>query len=168
MFLTKEHSEHSHRLHEFAAEIRGKFLNSTAWIETLLNDILAGYFCPNDKRRGLFFSEVVNDMRLSAKTAVLDKILQREFPDILTAYPRLRKRLDCLRKFRNRLAHAHIDTSELALTAKKVDEVTFIFYDDGQNKRQRITRAEASRRGKEANQLRDDLLKIQARVTKRA
>jgi hypothetical protein len=79
----------------------------------LLNDILAGYFCPNDKLPGLFFSEVVNDMRLSAKMAVLDKILQRDFPDFLTAYPRLRKRLDTLRIFRNRLAHAHIDTSEL-------------------------------------------------------
>jgi hypothetical protein len=68
VFPTREDLEHSHRLHEFAAEIRGKFLNSTAWIETLLNDILAGYFCPDDKRQGLFFSEVVNDMRLNSKT----------------------------------------------------------------------------------------------------
>jgi hypothetical protein len=60
VFPTKEHLEDSHRLHEFAAEIRDKFLNSTAWVETLLSDILAGYFCPNDKCRGLFFSEVVN------------------------------------------------------------------------------------------------------------
>ncbi len=38
---SKEHLAQSHALHEFAAELRGKFLNGSAWIETLLGDILA-------------------------------------------------------------------------------------------------------------------------------
>src|SRR5882724_11192124 len=150
MFPTKEHLDHSHALHEFASEVRGKFLNASAWIETLVADILASYFCPDAKRRGLFFSDVANDMRLSTKAVLLDKVLQHEFPQLRSAYPRLSKRLDALRIFRNRLDHSHIDTSEAALAAKKADEVTFIFYEDGKAKHQRVTRTDAKRRAEEA------------------
>src|SRR5438067_9117812 len=100
MFPTKESLAQSKILHKLAAELRGKFLNGSAWIETLLGDILATYFCRDSERRGLFFSEVANDMRLSSKATLLDKILQREFPQLLKAYPRLKKRLDSLRGFR--------------------------------------------------------------------
>jgi hypothetical protein len=165
---SKEHLAQSHALHEFAAELRGKFLNGSAWIETLLGDILATYFCRDSERRGLFFSEVANDMRLSSKATLLDKILQREFPQLLKAYPRLKKRLDSLRGFRNRLAHAHIDTSEHALATRKSDEVTFIFYEDGQMKRQQVTRDEAQRRANEANQLRKDLVEVQRVIAESA
>jgi hypothetical protein len=79
---SKEHLAHPQALHEFAAELRGKFLNGSAWIETLLGDILATYFCGDSERRGLFFSEVANDMRLSSKATLLDKILEREFPQL--------------------------------------------------------------------------------------
>jgi hypothetical protein len=162
---SKEHLAHSHALHEFAAELRGKFLNGSAWIETLIGDILAAYFCGDSERRGLFFSEVANDMRLSSKATLLDKILEREFPQLRKTYPRLKQRLDSLRAFRNRLAHAHIDTSEAALAAGKSDEVTFIFYEDGQMKRQQVTRAGARRRADEANQLRKDLVELQRAIT---
>jgi len=161
-FPTTDQLDQSHRLHEFAAELRGKFLNGVAWIDIVLAEILAQYFCQNEKRQALFFSEIANDLRFAAKSAVLEKILQREYPKVLASYPRLRQRLDKLRMFRNRLAHAHIDTSEATLNTKTPDEVTFIFYDDGKVKRQRVTRADASRRAKEANQLRSDLVKIRS------
>jgi len=164
MASSKEHLVHSKVLHEFAAELRGKFLNGSAWIDTLLGDILAAYFCADPNRRGLFFSEVANDMRLSTKATLLDKILQHDFPHLLAAHPRLKKRLDSLRAFRNRLAHAHIDTSERALAAKRTDKVTFIFYEDGQMKHQHVTRADAQRRASEANQLRKDLVEIQRAI----
>src|SRR6266700_574119 len=80
MFPTKENLAQSKILHKFAAELRGKFLNKNAWIETLLGDILASYFCSDVNRRVLFFSEVANDMRSSTKAALLDKILQHSFP----------------------------------------------------------------------------------------
>ena len=165
---SKEHLAHSQALHEFAAELRGKFLNGSAWIETLLGDILATYFCGDSERRALFFSEVANDMRFSSKAALLDKILEREFPQLRKAYPRLKQRLDSVRRFRNRLAHAHVDTSEAALAARKSDEVTFIFYEDGQMKRQQVARADAQRRANEANQLRKDLVEVQRTITKSA
>jgi len=165
MSPTKKHLTHSKILHEFAAELRGKFLNKSAWIETLLGDILATYFCSDVNRRGLFFSEVANDMRLSAKAALPDKILQHNFPQLRETHPRLKKRLDSLRTFRNRLAHSHIDTSEHALASKQSDEVTFIFYEDGKMKHQCVTRADAQHRAAEANQLQNDLIDIQRAVT---
>jgi hypothetical protein len=165
MFPTKDHLEQSHALHAFASEIRGKFLNIGSWIETLLADIIAEYFCRDAKRRRLFFSEVATEMRLSAKAALLDKILEHHFHEIHSGHPGLKKRLDAFRQFRNRLAHSHIDTSEAVLAAKKSDEVMFIFYDQGQTKRQNVTRAEAQRRAQDANKLHDDLLKIQRAIT---
>ena len=163
MFPTKESLAQSKILHKLAAELRGKFLNKSAWIETLLGDILASYFC-SDVNRRVLFSEVANDMRSSTKAALLEKILQHSFPQLREAHPRLKKRLDSLRTFRNRLAHSHIDTSEDALAAKKFDEVTFVFYEDEEMKRQCVTRADAKRRATEANQLQNDLLDIQRAV----
>ena len=53
-----------------------------------------------------------------------------------------------------------------ALAARKSDEVTFIFYEDGQMKRQQVARADAQRRANEANQLRKDLVEVQRTIRK--
>jgi hypothetical protein len=162
--MTPEELKNSHKLHEFASELRGKLLNGAAWIDMLLCEIITSYFCTNQNRRALFFSEIGVDINLYRKTELRLKILKREFPVILVSYPRLQEQLNAFRKFRNLLAHSHIDTSKLALGAKSTDEVTFIFYENGKTKRQRVTRADAQSRAKQANQLRDTLLQIQSRI----
>jgi len=50
--LTAAESTKSKELHAFAEEVRGKFFTGAAWIETLLSDIIAGYFArtSNDDR----------------------------------------------------------------------------------------------------------------------
>ena len=166
--MTPEERDKSQKLHQFAAQLRGKFLNGAAWIDMLLCEIITSYFCTSQNRRKLFFSEVGVDINLYRKTELLLKILKHEFPAILVAYPSLQEQLNAFRKFRNRLAHSHIDTSKLALRAKTTDEVTFIFYEDGKTKHQRVTRADAQLRAKEANQLRDDLLGIQRLIADQA
>jgi len=82
--LTPGEFGRSHQLHEFANEIRGKFLTNATWIEILLSDILASYFCTSEKRRALFFSEVIVEMRLYQKTELLMKLLRSEYPEMLT------------------------------------------------------------------------------------
>src|SRR5438552_9230084 len=71
MFPTKESLAQSKTLHKLAAELRGKFLNKSAWIETLLGDILSSYFC-SDVNSRVLFCELENDMRLSSKAELLD------------------------------------------------------------------------------------------------
>src|SRR5438477_8293063 len=106
---TSEDYEHVHELHAFASHLRGQFLNGTAWVEVLLTDVIANYFCPDKRRRMFFFSELANTMRFSAKTALLEKILKFDFPALQVAHRNLRKDLDSLGEFRNMLAHRHID-----------------------------------------------------------
>jgi hypothetical protein len=166
--LSPEELSSSHRLHDFANEVRGKFLTGAAWIEMLLSDIIATYFCTNEQRRPLFFSEIAVELSLYRKTELLIKLLKQEFPTIVTSHPRLKTQLDGLRTFRNLLAHSHIDTSRSALSTRTQNEVTFIYYRNGKTERQKVTRADAQQRAKEVNQLRSTLIAIQARVMPRA
>ena len=120
-----------------------------AWIETLLSDIIARYFCVDEHGRSLFFSDIALEMNLRRKTELLITLLNRDFPTILTAHPRLKDQLEALRSFRNRLAHSHIDTSKPALSATTRDEVTFIYYRTGKTQRQAVTREDAQQQAKE-------------------
>lgn len=159
--------DQSHRLHEFANTLRGKFLGATTWIEPLLADILAGYFCCDTRRRSLFFTEIAQRMPFERKTRLLFTILEQEFPPLVAAHPNLKAQLEELREFRNLLAHAHIDTSETALAEDRRDEVTFVSYSKGSSKVERVTCESADRRGTASNQIRDDLVRIQLTITKR-
>ncbi len=158
---TTEDYEHVHELHVFASHLRGQFLNGTAWVEVLLTDVIANYFCPDKRRRMFFFSEVGNGMRFSAKTALLEKILKFAFPALHKAHPDLRKKLDSLGEFRNMLAHSHIDTRAEAIAAKKRHEVSFIRYRLGELKTVTVTSEQAKARAQEANKLQKILLAFQ-------
>ena len=156
--------QHAHALRAFACNLRGQFLEGTAWLEVLLTDILAQYFCSDRRRRMFFFSEVANSMSFRSKAGLLDKIISYEFPEFHGAYPKLKKRLDEFRQFRNMLAHDHIDTSDAELSAKPSGEVTFLQYKRGQLKRVRITEEDAQQRADNANKLKKELLAIQTRL----
>lgn len=159
--LSPEDLEYSHELHEFAANMRGQFLQGSTWIEMLISDILALYFCPQLNRRSLFFSEIAYGMRFISKVELLQKVISRDFPNFEESYPGLVDRLDTFRVFRNLLAHGHIDTSPEALASRKPDEVTLVLYKAGEPKRRRVTVHEATKQADEANELRGQLLEIQ-------
>lgn len=110
---------------KIAEQMRGAFINETAWIEVLLTDIISHYFCAEKHRRMLFFTDVADSMSFHHKTALLRKLLEHESSDLLTQNPKLPDRLDKFRDFRNILAHKHLDTSATAITRRKPDEVLF-------------------------------------------
>ena len=166
--LTAQERNRSKKLHAFAEELRGKFLTGAAWIETLLSDVIANYFCADEQRRSLFFSDIALEISLRRKTELLMTLLKKDFPTMLTKHPRLKHQLEALRLFRNRLAHSHTDTSKPALSAATPDEVTFIYYRNGKMQRQKVTRADAQQRAREANQLRRALIAIQANIIPKA
>ena len=53
------------KYHELAREMRGSYLNSVAVLETEMAEIITGYFCKEDYRKDLFFSEVATGQILS-------------------------------------------------------------------------------------------------------
>jgi hypothetical protein len=161
--LTVAERRRAKELHAFADEVRGKFLTGTAWVETLLSDVLARYFCMSERRRLLFFSDVASKMDLRHKSELLMTLLRQDFPGLIAEHPQLERLLKSVRSFRNRVAHAHIDTSKSALHTRG-DHVTFIFYRKGRTHRQKVSRAGAQQRAEEANRLRNALIAIQRRV----
>ena len=162
MNFTKKQHERSLEIDALCAEFRGKFLSTGAWIETILSEMLTQQFCPDPNRRALFFSELMDsgDITFSRKTELLTTVLDRFHPQLLGAHPKLKERLDKFRRFRNRLAHSHPDTSEARLNDGKSDEVVFVFYEVGQTKYQTVTLTEAEQRIAESNQLHNELVEI--------
>jgi hypothetical protein len=162
MNLTEAQQKKSQEIEALCTEFRGKFLSAGAWIESILSEMLTQQYCTDPKRRSLFFSEFMDsgDITFSRKTELLITVLERFHPKVLAAYPKLKDRLDKFRRFRNRLAHSHPDTSLDRLSDGKTDEVVFVFYEDGQTKFQTVTFTEAKQRADETNRLRDELVKI--------
>ena len=166
---TPDEQAQASQLHKFAAELRGKFLNGTTWIEPLLSEIITSYFCKRKRRNRLFFFEIAGEMTLERKGQLLVKVLKHEFPAMLRNYPLIEQQLGHLRSFRNLLAHAHIDTSRVALQKRTDrDDVTFVRYRKGKTERYRVTRRDAQRRAKDANELRHALGDIERFVSDEA
>ena len=118
---------------EFADDLRGRYLSFTSVLETMLSEIITKYFCNNDQRKGLFFTEIANGqaMSFSIKINILSKIIKKDYRDILLKYPDIIKRLNVIRDFRNKLAHAAVDLSEDALEKDGRFGVGFITFKNG-------------------------------------
>jgi hypothetical protein len=152
-----------------AKEIRGPFLEHAIVIERLIEDIISWHFCPDEERRLLLFSLVISepDFTFSSKIEIIDKILKLHYPDLAKKYPKLVAELTKVRKFRNRIAHAMLDTSDDFLAGNFTDRIQLIYFEDGQTKHQVITTAERDERLKECWRLVMDIVSIQQEVIKR-
>jgi hypothetical protein len=69
-------------------------------------------------------------------------------------------RLDKIRRFRNRLAHAQLDTSDESL-AKGGERIRLTFYENGEQKHQIITFADVKVRLAECSQVLLQLVELQ-------
>jgi hypothetical protein len=134
---------HVKELRDLSVNIRGKFLDSTTYVEGLLSECLANYFCPDPKRRKVLFSEVLSSgsFTFSAKLKVLKAILKRELRSFGNEHPTLTKDLSDTMELRNKLAHAHLDTSFETIAKKgRRDCVRFISYNGGETEALEISR----------------------------
>ena len=152
--LNEAQRENLRSIAELAARLRGYFISRTVWLDMLVSDIIASYFCQRERRRDLFFSEIVNggDITFSKKIDLLIAILRFDFPDLLKQSPKLKDDLDNIRRLRNRMAHSH--------------QFTIIFYEGGQTKEQVITPDDIETRIHKATNLQVQLTNIQDKISK--
>lgn len=150
------------RLHEAVRQLRGRLLNSLAVIDVGVSRLLAAYFCHNDDRRDLAFSDVfVSRLRLEYKARLLEKIVKKEFGWYLTDHtPNVFKDLHEVREFRNTLAHATVDVSDEALAKDPAQEVGFVYYKDGQRKVKQVTAETGERVQVKANMVYSSLIEL--------
>ena len=160
-----------------AEKIRGAFIEQTIWIDHLLSDMLAVFFCADQSKRALLFSEVLTgqDFRFSTRISLLEAVLEKLRPDLAKPAESLIKKLDKIRRLRNRLAHSHLNaTREEIAKLGEHKRITFCFYEDGERKEQTISEEEWRVRMAETSEvmqalliLRDKLIPNYAELTER-
>lgn len=156
-------------LFQLAKDIRASFLEQSIFIEKIIEDILAHHFCPEEDRRNLFFSLVINgtDLTFDSKICIFDKLLRLRYPDIIESNNKLIDELHKIRRFRNRLAHAMLDTSPDFLAKEYKDRIQLIYYEDGRKKQQVITTTERIKRLSRCSKIVQLLYEIKLEIIKR-
>ena len=157
------------RLNRLAIDIRGSILDQAIWIEALIDDIVAWHFCPQEAKRNLLFSLVLKgtELTFSDKIGILECLLRLEYSELKEQYPGLKDHLDKLRRLRNRLAHAMLDTSDQFLQRNHTDRIQLVYFEDGREKQWVLTISERDQRLREFTQVVWTLLAIQQEVRRR-
>jgi hypothetical protein len=158
--------ERLNALFAIARDIRGNFIDQAIWIDVLITDILAQYFVPDEGKRRLLSSDVLAgpDASFSGRIDILRKVVFRSYVTFKEEYPDLFDKLDKIRRFRNRLAHARLDTRTEFVAKGHEDRIQIVFDEDGTTKTQIITVGENKNRLAECTAVVLQLVKLQALV----
>ena len=72
-------------LHSMMSQIRGTSIDQAIWIDVLVTDMLANFFCVDKERRALLSSEVLSgrDSTFSGRLEVLEQIAKKWFPQFI-------------------------------------------------------------------------------------
>ena len=154
-------------LHALMREIRGTSIDQAIWIDVFVTDMLASFFCADKERRALLSSDVLagRDASFSGRLEVLESIARKWFPEFLSSHGRLFEQLDKIRRFRNRLAHSRLDTTEAILAKGYTDRIQLIFNENGAEKTQVVTVTEFEERLKEGTEVTYSLLELQQLIS---
>jgi hypothetical protein len=154
------------RLYELTKHIRGAFMDQAIMIDVIVTAILARYFAPDADKRMLLSSDVIAgpDSSFSSRIRLLQKIVSRSYSSFEQEHPAFCDHLDKIRRFRNRLAHAHLDTSDEFMAKGYTDRIQLVFYENGTEKTQVITVKDIDDRLKECSKVVLQLSTLQALV----
>jgi hypothetical protein len=152
------------RIYELSRHIRGSFMDQAIWIDVLITDILAQYFAPDVERRSIFSGDVLGGATLDKKISLLKKIVTRSYADFIKECPDSFPLLEKIKAYRNRLAHALVDTSPEALAEENADCVRFISHKNGVTDSLKVTVAESDKRLGECSKVVFALIKLQSLV----
>jgi hypothetical protein len=143
-------NESASRLIEYDMAIRGAYLAYIIPIDGLIKDIISHHFCSDEDKRKQFVSLILNGnnyYNFSFGIKILEKLLNIHYQDLTKRYPKLINDLDIIRKYRDWLVHAILDTSHEFLEMNHTDRIRLISYDDkGQANYKEITRSEIDER----------------------
>jgi hypothetical protein len=167
----KNNTRDQHLLHifELSKKIRGSYLDNAIAIEMIIADIISNHFCPNEEKRSLFFTLVLNNsgFNLSNKINMLKNILNLKYHDLFENHPTLFDKLNNIRIFRNKLAHSFLDTSEEYLSKNVTNQIQLEYFKNGQKLHQEITLSEINDKLAENSKTIIELVAIQKEIIDR-
>src|SRR6185437_14279958 len=100
------------------------------------------------------------DATFSGRCAVLEKVVASFYPAFHKEQEKLFDGLSKMRRTRNRLAHAHLDTNDEFLSKDHTDRIQLVFYEDGERKQQMITVEEFQQRLKDGSKTTQVLVEL--------
>jgi hypothetical protein len=125
--------------HDLDAKWRGRFLIQTNWMESDVDTVISYLFFGKDtEKSNLFRSTILKRMTLDTKIQTLHQILQIKFPDLATEHEKLNGKLDSIKKFRNKLAHADLTITRKFIEKDPKDRIPIKIFEDGKEKSQEI------------------------------
>lgn len=154
-------ADHLGRVYEWSVRIRGTFMDQTIWLDTIITGLLVLYFTEDEKKQSVLSEALTGrDFSFSARIELLENVVKLSFPAFVSTHLDLFTKLDKIRRFRNRLAHAQLDTSDEFL-AKGGEKIRLTFYENGEAKHQVITFADVKTRLAECSQVMLQLVELQ-------
>jgi hypothetical protein len=153
-------AEHLIRVYKWSVRIRGAFMDQTIWLDTIITGILVLYFTEDAKKQSVLGEALTGrDFSFSARIELLEKVVKLAFPAFANTQHDFFTKLDKIRRFRNRLAHAQLETSDKFLA--KGEQIQLVFYENGEEKHQTITLADVKLRLAECSQVLLQLVELQ-------
>jgi hypothetical protein len=162
--MENKKKEQLKRLYTLSFDIRGKFLDQTIWIEVLISDILSRFFSHEEPRQILFFSLVAPKLEFRAKINILSTLLELHYPELLEGYPKLIDDINNIRKFRNKIAHAHLDTTDEFLKKEYTDRIRLIFFKKGKTVTMNLTKEDMGKRLSDCSKVVLALVDLQKKI----
>lgn len=94
-------------------DLRGAIINDVIFLERVIDDFIANYFCTDTIKRDELMELVLTNERyaLGSKIEVMVRILKKHYPEFYKEYPNIKGELDFISEKRNVLAHVLLDTT---------------------------------------------------------
>ena len=136
-------------------------MDQTIWLDTIITGLLVLYFTEDEKKQSVQDEALTGrDFSFSARIELLEKVVRLSFAAFVSTHLDLFTKLDKVRRFRNRLAHAQLDTSDEFL-ARSGEQIRLMFYENGEANHQVITFTAVKSRLAECSQVLLQLVELQ-------
>ena len=164
-----ERDKQRNRLYEHASEIRGEFIDKALWMESMLEDIIACEFFPNETdmpRRIVlvFFVLNVQNLTFATKINILESLLKNFHSGVIKKHPDLFTKLNRIRGLRNLFSHSSLDDTKEFLDKKYEDRIQFFIFKNGERKTRVITGKDATMYANDCLDIITELIKVREEV----
>ncbi len=142
--VTKKSNEEKilNRLYRLDIKLRGKFLFHVTGLETIIDDVIATHFLSDDEDKHSFFTSLIlHEIDLHAKIRVLLEILKK-YPELQLELKSLEKKLEKIKKLRNRFAHSYWYSHNDFLKKNPIDKIRLEIHKKGKKEFIEITKKE--------------------------
>ena len=163
MKLTAKQHKNIIAMQKLERDFRGTYLSNCAWIESMLADAICRYFCTDETKRNLLFSEVFtgSGLQFRAKIMLFKSIIASVDSALLNQYePIIDLMQNKVRFFRNRIAHCHLDSNIKAVEEFDGKRIAIVFYEDGEKKNQFLSYDYMKTKNGELEEVKKGLLKF--------